>query len=485
SMISYLERHRNGLRKAAGITGGLYLVRGYVKERLEEVKEKMEQERLAREILHRRYEQTQEDVGYTVMALLSNLGEQILEEMDVEAVIGELQTMSNKTSVAGGSDSLAASITSAASESSGLSTSGLQGWVDATASQAQSPVDSSSSEEASSVMSSSFITNISTSESEPGSSSASVASLPSTSSGPTSRTKAQLWNSVKLLTFTRTLTTMYSTSLLSLLTLTQLTILARVKYIHAIRQMSSEEDQDVALHGEMTMPNMLLMAVKAQLDDDDRSFEHASSSDMTFESLSADYLTLSYYLLHIGWKDLSTRVQPAVEDALEGVSLKTRFTRSDVHRLLKDIMHRVTLESSFETALLPNTEEMVRNVLVLGGRDDPGSYSSSKTPSAFDDLLLETRALFASPQFGDLVDACVDRALDSLMDSLEAEGCVLAPGDDSEPPRVRLASILPPLASWSRTSLLGLPSELVDGLLARNEVRTYSAWVWSRFELEV
>ncbi|KIK63039.1 hypothetical protein GYMLUDRAFT_242108 [Collybiopsis luxurians FD-317 M1] len=504
-MISYLERHRNGLKKAATIAGGFYLTRGYIQARLEEVKDRMESERLARDILQRRYEQTQEDVGYTVMALLSNLGEQILEEMDVEAIIGELQTMSNKSSA--GSDLMSASVSSSASDSSALSTSGLRGWVDATEAHTYSHAGDSSGEETSSVMSGSFITNLSTaSESEPSSSSASVASLPSTSSGPTpstSRTKAQLWNSVKLLTFTRTLTTIYSITLLSLLTLAQLTILARIKYIHAIKNMSVEEDQEVALQSELSMSNMLLSALKARFglpqqplfktffpsghsllftgDDDDEVLE-PPSLDIAFETLSADYLTLSYYLLHIGWKDLSTRVQPAVEDVLEGVSLKTRLSKADVHRFLKDMMQRISLEGSFNSSLLPNSEEMVRNVLVLGGRDDRNPFFPS---SSFDELLSETRALFSSRIFADLLDSCVNWAVDSLMDSLEAEGRVLAPSEDAEPPRVRLASILPPLASWSRTSLLALPSELVDGLLAKNETRTFSAWIWAKFELEV
>lgn len=41
--------------------------------------------------LHRRFQQTQDDVSYTVMALLSTLGDQILENMDVEAITEELQ----------------------------------------------------------------------------------------------------------------------------------------------------------------------------------------------------------------------------------------------------------------------------------------------------------------------------------------------------------------------------------------------------------
>ncbi|KAJ3840420.1 Peroxin-3 [Lentinula raphanica] len=489
-MFSYLDSHRNGLKKAAGIAGGLYLIRGYIRARLEEVQEKMEEERLARDHLQRRFEQAHEDVTYTVMALLSDLGEQILEEMDVEAVIRELQSMSSKSSL-GGSESMSASISSSVSDTSALSTSGLQGWIDTTGTQAHSQSADSPSEETSSAMSGSFITNISVTESEPGSSSASVvsgASLPSNSNSSestSSRSKAQLWNSVNILTFTRTLTTIYSISLLTLLTLTQLTILARNNYINAVRHMSAEQDRDAALESELsiTLFPSVHDALFAPSDEEDVS--GLPPSDLALETLRADYLTLSYYLLHIGWKELSTRIRSAVENVLDGVSLKSRLSKDDVHRLLKDMIRRVTLEGSLHDLMLPGTEDMVRSVLVLGGRDDHDPYPFSEPASSISlhDLLTETRALLASHYLTEVLDSCIEWAVNSLMDSLEAEGQIFAARDD-ELPRVRLASILPPLASQSRTSILSLPSELVDGILARDETRMFSAWIWARFELE-
>jgi peroxin-3 len=44
--------------------------------------------------LRRRFIQNQENVSFTIMALIPTLGEQILDELDVEAVIHELQTKS-------------------------------------------------------------------------------------------------------------------------------------------------------------------------------------------------------------------------------------------------------------------------------------------------------------------------------------------------------------------------------------------------------
>jgi peroxin-3 len=44
--------------------------------------------------LRRRFIQNQENVSFTIMALIPTLGEQILDELDVEAIIYELQTKS-------------------------------------------------------------------------------------------------------------------------------------------------------------------------------------------------------------------------------------------------------------------------------------------------------------------------------------------------------------------------------------------------------
>jgi len=75
------------------------------------------------------------------------------------------------------------------------------------------------------------------------------------------RTKAELWNEVKMLSksylpplikiqyfkstihavFTRTLTTLYSSTLLCLLTTIQLTLLARGKYISAVLEQERQE----------------------------------------------------------------------------------------------------------------------------------------------------------------------------------------------------------------------------------------------------
>ena len=48
-MLQYINEHRRSLEKAGVIFGGLYLVGHYVADRLEEVRDKVIQERFARD----------------------------------------------------------------------------------------------------------------------------------------------------------------------------------------------------------------------------------------------------------------------------------------------------------------------------------------------------------------------------------------------------------------------------------------------------
>lgn len=49
SVRTFVSDRQKGLVKAAGVVGGLYLVRQYIRDRLDEVKEKLEEERVARD----------------------------------------------------------------------------------------------------------------------------------------------------------------------------------------------------------------------------------------------------------------------------------------------------------------------------------------------------------------------------------------------------------------------------------------------------
>jgi peroxin-3 len=100
--------------------------------------------------------------------------------------------------------------------------------------------------------------------------------------------------------FTRTLTILYSTTLLSLFTGIQLSILGRSKYINSVQ---AEEREERRREGEE--PNLLFEA--------ELPFEDIISEDM-----ETAYLTLSWWILNVGWKDVGERVRREVEEVFDG-----------------------------------------------------------------------------------------------------------------------------------------------------------------------
>lgn len=138
-----------------------------------------------------------------------------------------------------------------------------------------------------------------------------------------------------LTAFTRTLTTLYSTTLLCLLTTLQLTFLSRSKYVAAVLAQEQEERVQEQLESELTTSNLvfgsfglgpaagahletLLSGGTIDLGDDDRFSGGLWSSEGISEEVESKYLTLNWWLLHVGWKDVGERIQRAVEETFDG-----------------------------------------------------------------------------------------------------------------------------------------------------------------------
>ena len=91
--------------------------------------------------------------------------------------------------------------------------------------------------------------------------------------------------------------------------------------------------------------------------------DDAGDADFINEESESKYLTLSWWLLNVGWKDVGERVRRGVEEVFYGyvafllyithiyfysVSLKTKLAAIDLHRLISDVRRRVEHEVTFE-----------------------------------------------------------------------------------------------------------------------------------------
>lgn len=123
---------------------------------------------------------------------------------------------------------------------------------------------------------------------------------------------------------TRTLTTLYSTTLLCLLTTIQLTLLARAKYVQFILQQERDERTRERLEAEISLSHPLLgsgQSLGDLMSLDLEAFlgaEEAIDSDSIPEDTENKYITLSWWLLHVGWKDVGERVRRGVDEVFDG-----------------------------------------------------------------------------------------------------------------------------------------------------------------------
>ncbi|KAH7883130.1 Peroxin-3-domain-containing protein [Phlebopus sp. FC_14] len=406
ALQQYIYDRRRSLVQSATVVGGMYALSTYMRERLEEVKDKVVRERVARESLRKRFQSTHDDACFTVMALIPTLATQILEDMDVEALTNELQSMSRNprpraslsphAQLSSRSQSDAGSMSDAHSDSGSISLSSYSGSAydgDRASTASGSWIEQMSPSErgqgsrdflASSGrgLSDSITTATSSSSNNGNLDSPSVAASSVSSSG--TRTKAQLWNEVKILALTRTLTTLYTTTLLALFTATQLTVLGRTRYITSVCLAErAERLSNYAPHFSLT--GILAREAVAKIVDvealwptwitdydEDEEEECDEVTEGVLEETEVRYLTLSWWILHVGWKDVAARVRGAVETVFDGISLRRELSLSELNGLVLDVRRRVEVEernsgSRFLSSLLPPTPETTAHVLAQGG----------------------------------------------------------------------------------------------------------------------
>lgn len=91
STRNWLKRNRRNFAIGAGVLGTAYLAGQYALGKFTEARQRMSEDRIAKENLRRRFEQNQEDCTFTVLAILPTATEKILDAIPVEQVLEELQ----------------------------------------------------------------------------------------------------------------------------------------------------------------------------------------------------------------------------------------------------------------------------------------------------------------------------------------------------------------------------------------------------------
>lgn len=329
--------------------------------------------------LRRRFEQNQEDCTYTVLALVPTIRDEIISCYPVEQLSGELQKQK--------AERLARSVGGLSEVASTDIPSGPPSTIDDGSSLAGSFVHASQMAE-------------------------------STQGGQlrSKKSKVQLWYDMKvqcklremvilidtlliIVAITRSLTLLYTLSLLTLLTRIQLNLLGRRTYLSSVVSLASP-------------PTGQQASVISLENNDDDNYDNVYGSD--FET-NRKYLTFSWWLLHKGCKEIAGEVEQAVKAVFGPVNPREDVTLEKLSALILEVRKKVEGVTEVERSqhkwlpyLLPPREQ---EETVL--REQSSSPSAESPPPDAEESLLvvqsgESRPVDINPSLRRLLDETSD-----------------------------------------------------------------------------
>ncbi|EME81753.1 uncharacterized protein MYCFIDRAFT_50360 [Pseudocercospora fijiensis CIRAD86] len=385
----WFRRNRTNLLVGAGVLGAGYLAGQYVLGKIQEARQRMSDEKIAKENLRRRFEQNQEDCTYTVLALLPTVRDEVVTSLPVENITQQLQQeRQERLQRLGATPSEAASsefpsAPASAVDDDGKSTTSLQ---------------SSSFIHASQVAHSTL--NLGEQPAQP------------------KKSKVQLWQDMKIQSITRALTLLYSMCLLTLLTRIQLNLLGRRTYLSSVVALASPP------------PATQSSTISLENKDDD-NYDNVYGND--FET-NRKYLTFSWWLLHRGSKQILDRVMVAVKEVFGSVHIREDVTLERMADLIMQVRRKVEGSRGEERRsmkwleyLLPPKEEESFVIRQSGMSEDDESPSpearfdsdpmdEAQINDSLRRLLDETSDLIDSPTFSYVLTRLLDASFSHLVD---------------------------------------------------------------------
>uniref|UniRef100_A0A669B5I1 Peroxisomal biogenesis factor 3 n=1 Tax=Oreochromis niloticus TaxID=8128 RepID=A0A669B5I1_ORENI len=250
--------------------------------------------------------------------------------------------------------------------------------------------------------------------------------------------KLEIWEDLKIISFTRTIVAVYSTCMLVVLLRVQLNIIGGYLYL------------DNSVGKSTTVRSTTLLAPP---------------------DVQQQYLSSIQHLLGDGLTELITVVKKAVQSSLGSVSLKETWSLLELEQQLNWIRAEVEASSrrSLSWYLLADDENVLADQAC--GLTDNDIMTIK--------LLNETRDMLDSPDFTTVLKACLNRGFSRLCDNLA----------EFFRPKVwlnslhilPLAKIIPIINGQINTICSETPSHFVQELLMNDQVKEFAANVYETF----
>ncbi|XP_028997440.1 peroxisomal biogenesis factor 3 [Betta splendens] len=255
--------------------------------------------------------------------------------------------------------------------------------------------------------------------------------------------KLEIWEDLKIISFTRTVVAVYSTCLLVVLLRVQLNIIGGYLYL----------DNSVGKNG---------------------------TNALAPPDVQQQYLSSIQHLLGDGLTELMTVVKTAVQNSLGRVSLKQSLSLLELEQQLSWI--RAEVEAGSERPL---------SWYMLA--DDENALAEQACGLTENDvmtikLLNETRDMLDSPDFTTVLNTCLNRGFSRLLDNLAeffrppaGDSCLSSAPDSLSAVSLPLAKIIPIINGQINSICSETPSHYVQDLLLNDQVKEFAGIVYETF----
>ncbi|KAI8872115.1 Peroxin-3 [Ramicandelaber brevisporus] len=384
-----VRRYRRTLLVLGGLAGGAYALGQFAKSKISEFGRSMATQRSLKENLRRRYEQNQLDCGFTVMALLADLSDELLQELDVESIAHALRSQRSAPPAAPAQQPEPQPEPQQAAATDATDTAAAATGTEPEQSQNESTPKPDSNGEAAAAVAVTENAGSNSPSSQQQQSPVQPAEPPSGSSSA-AMSKAELWDALKIASIARVLTAVYCVELLSLLASVQLSIIGRHTYVDSVVQYGSSSSNE--------------------------------SSRKLKPNVERSFLAFTWQLLNIGWRQIAKAVEDDTRQILEKVSVKQKITVVELAEYVGEI--RKLVEGDFGSghdnlltkAMFPMTADDISNL-----RNETGiNLDRIEDTVKLAELVDETRDVLESSDFRLVRHRCLDAAFDTLVDTISS-----------------------------------------------------------------
>jgi len=264
--------------------------------------------------------------------------------------------------------------------------------------------------------------------------------------------KLEIWETLKIDSFTRTITAVYSSCMLMVMLRVQLNIIGGYMYLDTLET-----------------PDGTVMPV---------------DSMVATPNVQQRYLAMIQYVVDQGLGDLIIAVRASVKKVVGSVSLKELLSLKAIQEIINSVRQEVEFRThqGYHDA---STSSLCRFMMAEDAVVEPQAGATSREDLVLHKLTKETRDIIESGDFHSVLTMCLDTAFVKLVDKVseyykvppQVNGTIVNPNDI----QMAMAKMIPIVNGMVNVIAGDAPNQFVQEMLLKEQVKDFAANVYEAF----